>query len=237
MPPVWLFPGDVPPDPALDPPAPGEGLVALGGTLDPATVLAAYRRGVFPWSSDPVVTWWSPDPRAVFDLERWRPHRSILRSVRRAGWRFSVDLDFSGVMAGCAAPLEGREETWITRDFFETYGALHEAGRAHSVEVWEDDALVGGIYGVAIGGFFGGESMFHRRTDASKAAVTALIERLRAAGYVLFDAQVMNPHLRRLGAVDMPRAEYLARLRAALLVTPGPLAAAGRRRPPPRETP
>jgi leucyl/phenylalanyl-tRNA--protein transferase len=216
VPPRFLFPGQSPPDPALDPPEPGEGLVAVGGTLDVETVLSAYRRGVFPWSSDPVVTWWSPDPRAVFNLETWRPHRTILRSIRKAGWRISLDEDFSGVMRACAAPAPGREETWITPDFIETYGALHRRGLAHSVEVWEGCELVGGIYGVSIGGFFGGESMFHRRTDASKAAVTHLVERLRAGEFTLFDAQVMNPHLERLGAIDMPRAGYLERLRVAL---------------------
>jgi len=216
MRPRFLFPGDLPPDPAVDPPEDGEGLVAIGGSLDVPTVLAAYRRGVFPWSSDPMCTWWSPDPRAIFDLASWTPHRTILRSIKRAGWTSSVDRDFEGVMRGCAESVPGREETWITPDFFATYGALHRAGRAHSVEVWEGDALVGGIYGVALGGFFGGESMFHRATDASKAAVHFLVERLRACGFTLFDAQVMNPHLERLGAVDIPRREYLARLREAL---------------------
>jgi leucyl/phenylalanyl-tRNA--protein transferase len=193
-----------------------EGLVALGGSLDPDTLVAAYRAGVFPWSSDPVISWWSPDPRAIFDLPSWRPHRSATRSVRRAGWRFTVDQDFVAVMRACAEPGPDRPSSWITDEFVRSYAELHRRGLAHSVEVWEREELVGGLYGVAIGGFFGGESMFRRRTDASKAAVGHLVERLRAGGFSLLDAQVPTPHLTRLGAVSIPRAAYLERLRAAL---------------------
>jgi leucyl/phenylalanyl-tRNA---protein transferase len=195
------------------------GLVALGGKLLPETLVAAYRAGIFPWSSDPVLTWWSPDPRAVFDLASWKPHRSVGRAARRAGWRFTIDQDFEGVMRACAEAGADRPSTWITADFVNAYGQLHGRGLAHSVEVWEDDALVGGLYGVTLGGFFGGESMFHRRTDASKAAVGHLVERLRAGGFTLLDAQVPTPHLARLGAVAIPRAEYLTLLRRALSVT------------------
>jgi leucyl/phenylalanyl-tRNA---protein transferase len=194
------------------------GLVALGGQLLPETLLAAYRAGIFPWSSDPVLTWWSPDPRAIFDLESWRPHRSVLRAARRAGWTFSIDRDFEGVMRACGEAGADRPSTWITDEFVASYGQLHGRGLAHSVEVWEGDELVGGLYGVALGGFFGGESMFHRRTDASKAAVGHLIERLRAGGFTLLDGQVPTPHLTRLGAVSISRADYLARLRRALTV-------------------
>ena len=192
------------------------GLVATGGTLDPETLISAYRAGIFPWSSDPVISWWSPDPRAIFDLDDWRPHRSTARSVRRAGWRFTVDRDFAGVMQACASPAPDRPSTWITADFERSYGELHRRGLAHSVEVWDGETMVGGLYGVTLGGFFGGESMFHRATDASKAAVAFLIERLRAGGFTLCDAQVPTPHLARLGATSIPRADYLARLRRAL---------------------
>jgi leucyl/phenylalanyl-tRNA--protein transferase len=193
-----------------------DGLVALGGRLDPDTLISAYRAGVFPWSSDPVISWWSPDPRAVFDLATWKPHRTIGRSARRAGWRFSVDEDFAGVMRACAAPSDDRPSTWITDDFVRSYSELHRRGLAHSVEVWEGRELVGGLYGVAMGGFFGGESMFRRRTDSSKAAVAHLIERLRSSGFTLLDAQVPTPHLERLGAICIPRAVYLDRLGRAL---------------------
>jgi leucyl/phenylalanyl-tRNA--protein transferase len=192
------------------------GLVAVGGTLDPDQLLRAYRAGVFPWSSDPVITWWCPDPRAVIDLEAFRPHRSLRKSVRRAGWRFAVDQDFETVMRSCAEPSDERPSTWITEDFIRSYTELHRRGVAHSVEVYEGHEMVGGLYGVALGGFFGGESMFHRRTDASKAAVAHLVEHLRGRGFVLLDAQVPTPHLARLGATEIPRAEYLRRLRMAL---------------------
>jgi leucyl/phenylalanyl-tRNA---protein transferase len=193
-----------------------DGLVAIGGTLDADRLVTAYRAGIFPWSSDPAVTWWSPDPRAIFDLETWHPHRTIARSARRAGWRFTVDRAFEGVMRACGEATAERPATWITDDFVRAYGDLHRRRLAHSVEVWEGDALVGGLYGVALGGFFGGESMFHRRTDASKAAVAYLVERLRAGGFTLLDAQVQTPHLERMGALTIARADYLRRLRAAL---------------------
>ena len=196
-----------------------QGLVAVGGSLDPDVLLHAYRSGVFPWSSDPAITWWSPDPRAIFDLDNYRPHRSVARTARRQGWCFTVDRDFNGVMRGCAEPTPERPATWITDEFLASYAELHRRGHAHSVEVYEDEELVGGLYGVTIGGFFGGESMFRRRTDASKAAVAYLITRLRAGGFTLLDAQMPTAHLAHLGAIDIPRAEYFARLRAALAVS------------------
>jgi leucyl/phenylalanyl-tRNA---protein transferase len=193
-----------------------QGLVAVGGSLEPDVLLTAYRSGIFPWSSDPAITWWSPDPRAIFDLDSYQPHRSVARTVRRRGWSFAVDRDFAGVMRRCAEATDERPATWITDEFCTSYTELHRRGNAHSVEVYEGDELVGGLYGVTIGGFFGGESMFHRRTDASKAAVAHLVTRLRACGFTLLDAQMPTPHLARLGAVNIPRQEYMARLRAAL---------------------
>jgi leucyl/phenylalanyl-tRNA--protein transferase len=203
-------------DEAADEPSVPSGLVAVGGSLDPRTLLRAYRAGVFPWSSDPVITWWCPDPRAVFELDGYRPARSLRKSMRRAGWQFAFDRDFAGVMRACAEPTPDRTSTWISDEFVDSYCELHRQGHAHSVEVYEGDDLVGGLYGVAIGGFFGGESMFHRRTDASKAAVAALVEHLRARGFTLLDAQVPTPHLARLGAVEISRTEYLRRLERAL---------------------
>ena len=203
-------------DEAADEPSVPSGLVAVGGSLDPDTLLRAYRAGVFPWSSDPVITWWCPDPRAVFDLDTFRPARSLRKSIRRAGWRFSVDADFVGVMQGCAEPTPDRPSTWISDEFVASYSELHRRGHAHSVEVWEGDELVGGLYGVTLGAFFGGESMFHRRTDASKAAVAHLIEHLRERGFLLLDAQVPNPHLLSIGAIEITRREYLRRLKVAL---------------------
>jgi len=215
----------------LDHADPG-GLVGFGGEIEPRTVLDAYRVGAFPWSSDPVATWWSPDPRPVFEIATYRPHRRLRRRMAHAGWRFTLDRDFGAVMRACAEPTPEREETWITPDFIAAYGALHRDGHAHSVEVWEGEALVGGIYGLAIGGYFCGESMFHRRPDASKAALAHLVERLRAGGFVLFDAQYPSGHLIRIGATLLRRPAFLARLRAALAVearlAPDPAPALGR---------
>jgi leucyl/phenylalanyl-tRNA--protein transferase len=193
-----------------------EGLVAVGGVVTPDSLLRAYRTGVFPWSSDPVLTWWSPDPRAIFDLERYRPSKSLRKRIRREGWTFTVDRDFEGVMRRCAEATPSRPTTWITGDFIAAYTELHRRGAAHSVEVYARDDLVGGLYGVSLGGFFGGESMFHLSPDASKAALAYLVQHLRERGFGLLDAQVPTPHLTRLGAVEISRGEYLARLRHAM---------------------
>jgi leucyl/phenylalanyl-tRNA--protein transferase len=203
------------PGTAADPDWP-EGLVAVGGALEPELLIRAYRNGIFPWSSDPAVTWWSPDPRAIFDLDTFVANRSLRKSIRRGGWTFTTDRDFAGVMRACAEPTGDRPSTWIGEDFLRSYGELHRRGAAHSVEVWEGNEMVGGLYGVAIGGFFGGESMFRRRTDASKAAVTFLAEHLRSRHFELLDAQVPTPHLLSLGARTIPRADYLRRLRRAI---------------------
>ncbi len=209
---LWLDPKIVP-DPERAQP---NGLVAIGGTLEPDVLLAAYRRGLFPWSSDPVISWWSPNPRCVFDLSTWKPHRSVVQAMRRAGWTYRVDHAFEAVMRACAESTPDRPSTWITDDFVTSYCELHRRGLAHSVEVYDGDTLVGGLYGLALGGFFGGESMFHRQTGASKAAVVELVRRLREGGYVLLDAQATNPHLTRLGATLIPRRKYLEILARAL---------------------
>lgn len=212
---LWLDPKIVP-DPERAQP---NGLVAVGGTLAPETLLAAYRRGLFPWSSDPVVSWWSPNPRCVFDLATWKPHRSVEKTMRnRPTWRYRVDTAFEAVMRACAAPTPDRPSTWITDDFVASYCELNRRGLAHSVEVYDGNDLIGGLYGVSLGGFFGGESMFHRQTDASKAAVVSLVGRLRRGGFTLLDAQANNPHLKRLGAILIPRKKYLAQLATSLQV-------------------
>jgi leucyl/phenylalanyl-tRNA--protein transferase len=193
-----------------------DGLVAVGGTLDPDLLEKAYSRGIFPWSSDPAITWWCPDPRAVFELDDFHAARSLRKRIRRAGWAFHIDRDFEGTMRRCAEPTGDRPSTWISEDFVLAYCELHRRKIAHSIEVYEGDQPVGGLYGVALGGFFGGESMFHRRSDASKAALVFLVQHLRSRGFVLLDAQVMNQHLRNLGARDISRTEFLRRLRRAL---------------------
>jgi leucyl/phenylalanyl-tRNA--protein transferase len=210
--PVWLDERLWFPDPRR---AGAEGLVAVGGDLSPERLLLAYRRGIFPWTDDPI-TWWSPDPRAIFELETFRPPRSLRRFLRKRPFEITRDRAFRRVMEGCAAPAPGREETWITPGFIAAYTRLHELGHAHSVECWRGNELVGGIYGVSLGGFFAGESMFHRADNASKVALCALIEHLRARGFALLDIQMLTPVTRMLGAVEIPRAEYLKRLAAAV---------------------
>ena len=197
-----------------------EGPVAVGGDLEPGTLLAAYRAGLFPMPVDRRgrIGWWSPDPRAVLPVHGLHVSRSLRRSMRH--FDVSVDERFEEVMRGCADPR--RPHGWINEDFVRAYVRLHELGWAHSVEVWtpgaegRPDGLVGGVYGVAIGGLFAGESMFHRATDASKVALLALVERLRAGGAALFDVQWSTPHLASLGVVDIPRADYTRRLAAAV---------------------
>jgi leucyl/phenylalanyl-tRNA--protein transferase len=200
------------PDPSQ---ARADGLVAVGGELSVDWVLRAYRKGIFPWSANPV-TWWSPDPRGVIPLESFHVPRRLER-VRRQG-KFTVTFDraFPEVMQGCAAPARGREDTWISRPFLRTYGKLFRLGIAHSVEVWEGPRLVGGLYGVAIGGFFAGESMFHYASNASSVALVHTLEHLRNRGFSLFDTQMVTPHTERFGAVEIPRKDYLEKLRGAL---------------------
>ena len=197
------------PDPAHAGP---DDVVAVGGDLEPGTVLDAYRRGLFPMRVEGVLAWWSPEPRGVIPLDGF--HCS--RSLRSAIPRFEVRLDtaFEAVMRGCADPR--REHGWIDESFVGAYAKLHELGWAHSVEVWGRDELLGGLYGLRVGGLFAGESMFHRVTDASKVACWATVELLRVDGASLFDVQWTTPHLRSLGAVDLPRVEYLRRLAAAI---------------------
>jgi leucyl/phenylalanyl-tRNA--protein transferase len=191
------------------------GLIAVGGDLRPACLLAAYRAGVFPWySDDSPILWWSPDPRAIFELDGLHLSRRLRRTLRSGKFAVTVDRDFASVIRGCAdRPGDGN---WITGDMLVAYEALHEMGYAHSVEVWRGEELAGGLYGVAIGAFFAGESMFTRVRDASKVALAHAALRLRERGFELFDIQFTTEHTRRLGAVEIPRHEYLERLRRAL---------------------
>ncbi|HSU54332.1 MAG TPA: leucyl/phenylalanyl-tRNA--protein transferase [Candidatus Dormibacteraeota bacterium] len=195
--------------------ADAEGLVAVGGDLSVERLLLAYRSGIFPWTVQPV-TWWSPDPRGVFELDRFKVSRSLARTIRCGEFRITEDAAFAEVMRGCAAPARGRRSTWVTPEFIEAYTKLHAAGYAHSVECWHGEKLVGGIYGVSIGGFFAGESMFHRVSDASKVALFHLLEHLRARNFLLFDIQMLTPITKQLGGVEISRAEYLQRLAKAV---------------------
>ena len=206
-PPPWLL--QAPPDDHPD------DLWAAGADLEPGTLLAAYRLGLFPMPLRGTLGWFSPRRRAVVPLGPFEASRSLRRARRR--YEIRVDGSFAAVVTGCARP--GRRESWIDDRVAAAYGALHELGWAHSVEAWDAEGLAGGLYGVAIGGLFAAESMFHARTDASKAAFLGLVELLRGAGDAdrrLLDVQWLTPHLETLGAVEITRAEYRRRLGGAL---------------------
>jgi leucyl/phenylalanyl-tRNA--protein transferase len=191
-----------------------EDLVTANGDLSVPRLLLAYRSGIFPWTINPI-TWWSPDPRAIIELDQFRPARSLGKLLRKHPFKIAMDQAFRRVMEGCALPVPGRGNTWITPEFIEAYTLLHEQGHAHSVECWQADELVGGIYGISIGGFFAGESMFHRVSNASKVALCHLIGRLRERGFELFDIQMVTPATRQLGATEISRMDYLNRLKTA----------------------
>ena len=201
----------------LDPEhADAEGLVGVGGDLSPTRLLEAYRHGIFPFYDDTMpILWWSPDPRAVIELDGLNVSRRLARTVRSNRFRVTVNCAFNDVVDGCARRC-GPDGVWITHEMAEAYERLHQLGHAHSVEVWHGDQLAGGLYGVAVGGFFAGESMFTRVRDASKVALVHVVERLRRQGFQLFDVQFLNDHTARFGATEIARAEYLRRLRWAL---------------------
>ena len=200
-----------PPEPL---PSIDENLVEIGGELNVTTLLSAYRSGKFPWTVNPV-TWWSPDPRAVIEFDTLHPSRSLLKFLRKQPFQITVDRVFAEVMAECARTTAGRRSTWITPEFIAAYTDLHGVGHAHSLELWQENKLVGGIYGVAIGGYFAGESMFHRIPNASKAALYYLVQHLRASGFSLLDIQMPTRVTLQMGAILIPRRQFLQRLRAA----------------------
>lgn len=208
----WIRADDPPdafPDPrrALREP---DGLLAVGGDLAPERLLAAYRRGIFPWfeAGQPVL-WWSPDPRAVLHPDELKVSRSLRKSLRSTRIAVTLDSAFDAVIRGCAQPREHQRGTWLTDEMVSAYERLHAIGHAHSVEVWSHGELVGGLYGVAIGRVFFGESMFSRMRDASKVALCHLVAEARARGFALIDCQVHSPHLASLGARTVPRPEFL----------------------------
>jgi leucyl/phenylalanyl-tRNA--protein transferase len=200
------------PNPEL---ADAEGLVAVGGDLQVERLLAAYRQGLFPWTVKPV-TWWSPDPRGIIELNEFHVPNSLARVVRKRTFAVTMNRAFREVMQACAAPGPKRRDTWITTEFIAAYTQLHQQGHAHSIECWQSRELVGGIYGVAIGGLFAGESMFHRSDNASKVALYSLVEHLRARNFLLFDIQMVTTVTKTLGAKAIPRSAYLRRLAEAV---------------------
>ena len=182
----------------------------------PEIILSAYSQGIFPWfDDDKPILWWSPDPRMVIELDAFEPSRSLRKLLRRGGFTFSLDTSFAQVIQSCAAPRNDDAGTWITGEMQNAYTALHDLGFAHSVEVWQDGVLVGGLYGVAIGKQFFGESMFSKVSNASKAALSTLAKQLRRWDFALVDCQIANPHLESLGAVEIARSDFLNSIAAA----------------------
>jgi leucyl/phenylalanyl-tRNA---protein transferase len=196
-----------------------EGLLAIGGDLRVERLLEAYRHGIFPWyNDDQPILWWSPDPRAVLFPDKLHVSRRLERTIRRGHFTVTLDTCFRDVMTHCAGPRPQYPEggTWITPAMVEAYSALHELGYAHSVETWQKEQLVGGLYGVALGGIFFGESMFTHVPDASKVALVSLVRQLQAWGFRIFDCQQSSRHIKTLGAEEIPRREFLDHLADAL---------------------
>jgi len=197
-----------------------DGLLLTGGSLAPVWMMEAYRSGIFPmplhYEHQRTLGWFSPDPRGILEFDSFHISRRLAQRLRQGEFQFSIDQAFAKVVEGCAAPRRDDTGCWLTLAMQNAYQTLHEVGTAHSVEVWTEGQLVGGVFGVSIGGFFAGESMFSRRTDASKAALACLVNHLNSRGFSLLDVQWTNEHTRSLGAVDIPRDNYLIRLSSAI---------------------
>ena len=199
-----------------------EGVVAIGGKLSPEWLLDAYTHGIFPWPvfhEKEILAWFSPDPRAIFELNGFRASRRLLQTIRGGKFQVTCDRDFASVIRGCASVRREGGGTWITPAMIRAYCEMHELGHAHSVEVWHEGKLVGGTYGIAVGGLYAGESMFYRVSDASKVALYHLVRHLQARGYRLFDIQQLTPHTKSLGAIEIPRDEYLRRVTNAVCLS------------------
>ena len=200
------------PDPLLADPS-GDGLIATGGDLAASTILAAYQKGLFPWfSGDEPICWWSPEPRCIIYPEQFKPSKSLLRQIKKNQYQFSISHAFEQVIAACASTRQDAEGTWISQQIIAGYCGLHRADLAHSIEVWQADELVGGLYGVQLGQGFFGESMFSLRTDVSKMAFFALMRLCAAYQLPWVDCQVPNDHLMSLGATTLPRVQFLQQL-------------------------
>ena len=223
---TWLSPHDAPEwfpplEQALDEPA---GLLAAGGDLSPARLLAAYQRGIFPWySPGQPVLWWSPDPRAVLFPEEFNCSRSLAKTIRNGGFEVVIDRDFGAVIDACAAPRPHAPGTWITSEMRNAYLRLHRLGQAHSFETWRNGQLAGGLYGVRLGEVFFGESMFSRERDASKVALAHLVTVCLRNSIAVIDCQLPSPHLESLGSRTIPRVQFQALLRDHISLDPAPL--------------
>ncbi|NIL97880.1 MAG: leucyl/phenylalanyl-tRNA--protein transferase [Planctomycetales bacterium] len=198
--------------------ADAEGLVLLGGKLTTHWLLDAYSHGIFPWpifDDENLLAWWSPDPRAILELDGLVVSRRLRRTWRSGRFRVTRDHDFAAVLHGCATAGDRQGNTWLIPPMIRAYQDLHAAGCAHSVEVWQADQLVGGTYGVSLGGYFSAESKFHRVSNASKIALVALVSHLKARGFQLLDIQQLSDHARRLGGTEIPRCDFIQRLTIA----------------------
>ena len=212
LPAPLLSPNDPFPDPAQ---AKRDGLVAITLELTPERLLEAYPKGIFPWTENPV-TWWSPDPRGILPLDQLHVPSRLERTIRSQKFTFTINRAFDRVIRGCAEAVPGREQSWIGPSFIRAYGKLHQMGHAASFEVWQGERLAGGLYGVRIGDFFAGESMFRHVRDASSAALVFAVRALRDQGCRLFDLQMVTPHTARFGGAEISRTEYLKLLRPAI---------------------
>jgi len=198
--------------------ADSEGLILLGGKLTTHWLLDAYSHGIFPWpvfDDESLLAWWSPDPRAILELDDLVISRRLKRTCHSGRFRVTCDQDFAGVLRGCATAGDRAGNTWLIPSMIRAYQDLHAAGCAHSVEVWQDDQLVGGTYGISLGGFFSAESKFYRVSNASKIALVALVGHLKMRGFQLLDIQQLTDHVRRLGGTEIHRADFIERLTAA----------------------
>jgi leucyl/phenylalanyl-tRNA--protein transferase len=215
---TWIEPQYFPSPSSAD----SEGIISIGGDLSVDWLMDAYCHGIFPWPvmvedmDDELLVWWSPDPRAIVDWNAYRIPRRLQRKMRNSNWTVTSDRHFADVMRGCSRGNHRTDNTWINAEIIEAYQALHAAGYAHSIEVMAGSELIGGIYGVAIGGMFAAESMFYRKPDASKIALAVLLRHLKSQGFSLFDIQQMTPHMQASGAVDIDREEFLTKLRHAI---------------------
>ncbi len=195
-----------------------EGLVAVGGNLSPERLLTAYKNGIFPWySENQPILWWSLDPRGIIPLDGFHIGATLTKVLKRKIFEIKINTAFEDVMRACAVRSDGSESGWITEEMISAYTELHRLGNAHSIESWRNGKLVGGVYGIAIGGLFAAESMFYLESNASKIALTALVERMKETGFTLFDCQMVTNVTKRMGAIEISREEYLKQLNKALL--------------------
>ena len=195
-----------------------EGLVAVGGNLSPKRLLSAYRQGIFPWySENQPIFWWSLDPRGIIPLDDFHVGATLIKVLKRKIFEIKINTAFEDVMRACAVRSDGSESGWITEEMILAYTELYRLGNAHSIESWRNGKLVGGVYGIAIGGLFAAESMFYLESNASKIALTALVERMKETGFTLFDCQMVTNVTKRMGAIEISREEYLKQLNKALL--------------------